>query len=184
MESKKKAEQPEASPKKELTEASPEKSKHSAEELKDLLQRTQANFENYRKQVEKRMLEHKDLATKELILELIPVQDNLELAFKTPEQNLAQFREGIELIYTQLNKILENNQVKVINTKNQPFDPYLHEALLKVESDQPEGRILEEFQKGFVLNGKVIRPAKVKVSSGKKIEPKISEKIKDNPKEE
>ena len=58
-------------------------------------------------------------------------------------------------------------QIKVIETKNKIFDPHLHEALMKVDSDKDENVILEEFQKGFILNNKVIRHARVKLSSGK-----------------
>ncbi len=134
-------------------------------EMKDLLQRTQANFENYRKQVEKRVEEIRDLAAKDVILQLLPVLDNLELALKSADKNLVEFRKGIELIYSQLFSILENQGVKVIEAKK--FDPYLHEPLLKVESEAPENSILEEFQKGFMLNNRVIRHAKVKLSAGK-----------------
>ncbi|MBS3139535.1 nucleotide exchange factor GrpE [Candidatus Woesearchaeota archaeon] len=142
----------------------------SALELKELLQRTQANFENYRKQAEKRIMEIKEMASRNIILQLLPVLDHFELAFKNNDHLGKAFQEGIELIYVQLNTLLENHEVKAIECLDQKFDPYLHEALLKVESEQPEGMILEEFQKGFTLHGEVIRHAKVKISSGKKTE--------------
>lgn len=138
------------------------------EEITDLTKRTQANFENYRKQVEKRVEEIQDLAAKDLILQLLPVLDNLELALESVDKNLVEFRKGIELIYSQLFSILEAQGVKVIEAKK--FDPYFHEPLLKVESEAPENSILEEFQKGFMLNNRVIRHAKVKLSAGKKKE--------------
>ncbi len=93
-------------------------------EMKDLLQRTQANFENYRKQVEKRVEEIQDTAAKEVILQLLPVLDNLELALKSTDKNLVELKKGIELIYSQLFSILENQGVKVIEAKK--FDPYFH----------------------------------------------------------
>ena len=145
--------------------------KESGEEMKELLLRTQANFENYRKQTEKRITEIRDMAAKNVILQLLPTLDNFNLALKNTEHtNHKDFIKGIELIYAQLNSILENNNVETIKTKNQKFDPYLHEALMKVDSDKPEDVIIEEFQKGFTLNGEVIRHAKVKISSGKKKE--------------
>lgn len=147
-------------------ELQPENHPDELTEMKDLLQRTQANFENYRKQVEKRVEEIRDMAAKDVILQLLPVLDNLELALKSGDKNLVEFREGIELIYSQLFSILENQGVKVIEA--QKFDPYLHEPLLKVESEAPENSILEEFQKGFMLNNKIIRHAKVKLSAGMK----------------
>lgn len=149
------------------------KIEHSAEELKELLQRTQANFENYRKQMEKRFQEIRNMAARKIILQILPVIDNFELALKQ-EQKGEEFVKGMELIYSQLNDILEHNQIKIIETKQQRFDPYLHEALLKVDSEQPEDQILEEFQRGFTLQGEVIRHAKVKVSSGKRNQPTMN----------
>lgn len=135
-------------------------------ELTELLQRTQANFENYRKQTEKRSEENQQLAAKEIILSLLPILDNFELALKNLEKSSpTDFRQGIKLIYSQLFSLLEEKGVKPIITEGL-FDPYFHEALLKVHSDLPENVIIEEFQKGFILNGKVIRHAKVKVSAG------------------
>lgn len=137
-------------------------------ELKELLQRTQANFENFRKQSEKRIAEIREMATKNIILQLLPIIDNFQLALKNSKDE-AGFKEGVELIYTQLSSLLESNKVEAIKTEGDKFDPYLHEALLKVDSDQPEGLIIEELQKGFTLNGEVIRHARVKISSGPKI---------------
>lgn len=135
-------------------------------EVTELLQRTQANFENYRKQTEKRVEDIRKMASKDMILQILPVLDNFELALKNSE-NKEEFIKGVELIYSQLFSVLENNGVKIINTDNE-FDPFYHEALMKVDSELPENEIVEEFQKGFTLNDKVIRHSKVKVSSGKK----------------
>ncbi|MBT3297463.1 nucleotide exchange factor GrpE [archaeon] len=140
-------------------------------EVTELLQRTQANFENYRKQTEKRVEEIRKMASKDVILQVLPVLDNFELALKNSEKN-EEFMKGIELIYSQLVSVLENNGVKIINT-DKNFDPFYHEALMKVDSDLSENKIIEEFQKGYILNDKVIRHSKVKVSSGKK--PKCKE---------
>ena len=82
--------------------------------------------------------------------------------------NYTEFIRGIELIHSQLKELLANNHLEQIKAVGEQFDPYYHEALIKVESDFPAGIILEEFQKGFTLHGKVIRHAKVKVSSGLK----------------
>tara|TARA_Y100000310_G_scaffold124700_1_gene123437 strand:+ start:55911 stop:56432 length:522 start_codon:yes stop_codon:yes gene_type:complete len=133
-------------------------------EMKELLQRTQASFENYRKQSEKRMQEMQEMAAKDVILEVLPVVDNFELALKNKDGD--GFVKGIELIYAQLNKVLEDNSVKAISAVGKKFDPTLHEALMKVESSQPENIVVEEFQKGFILGEQVIRCAKVKVSAG------------------
>ncbi|MFH0700995.1 MAG: nucleotide exchange factor GrpE [Candidatus Woesearchaeota archaeon] len=137
------------------------------QELTELLKRTQANFENYRKQVEKRIEEYQQFATKDLLLQLLPLLDNFELALKASSQNVEDLRKGVEMIYAQLFKMLENQGLEMIPCCGK-FDPYFHEALIKEESDKSEGTILEELQKGFTLNGKVIRHAKVKISTNKK----------------
>ena len=139
------------------------------QEMTELLKRTQANFENYRKQNEKRMEEMGLLAAKDIVLEILPIIDNFELALKQVPQNThPDFVHGMELIYAQLFSLLENQGVTVMETQGKKFDPYLHEALMKVESESPENTVMEEFQKGFLLNGQVIRHAKVKLSAGKK----------------
>src|SRR3989338_1697927 len=134
-----------------------------AQELKDLLKRTQANFENYRKQTEKRINEIKEMAARTVILQLLSIIDHLELALKNSVNLQESFKEGIKLVYGQLKQVLENNQVRPLETFGKSFDPYFHEALLKVESEEPEGIIIEEFQKGFLLRGEVIRHAKIKI---------------------
>lgn len=140
-------------------------------ELTELLQRTQANFENFRKQTEKRVQEMQLMAAKGVISQLLPMIDHFELALKSIENKdkgvLQEFVDGIELIYAQLNSLLENNQVKVIETKEKLFDPHLHEALLKVESDLPENTIIEELHRGFTMHGHILRHAQVKLSSGR-----------------
>ena len=146
----------------------PQEPKDPLAEMTELLKRTQANFENYRKQQEKRIEEIKSLAAKEIILQVIPVLDNFDLALKNSSINPQEFIKGVELIYSQLLEVLENNGVKPILTENQTFDPFYHEALMRVDSEFPVNTILEEWQKGFTLHNKVIRHAKVKISVGKK----------------
>lgn len=137
------------------------------QEVTDLLKRTQANFENYRKQVEKRMPEMKQTASKDVILQILPIMDNLELALNNSDiKHHDEFVTGVKLILHQINILLENNNVKIIETKDKPYDPYCHEALLKVESPVSANIIMEEFQKGFTFHGQVLRPAKVKISAG------------------
>ena len=135
--------------------------------LKDLLLRTQASFENYRKQMQKRLDEMQQMAARDVILQVLPLLDNLELALKNANAaNPQDFIHGVELILGQVGAFLEQRGVTPMITVGQKFDPFLHEALLRVPSDQPENIILEEFQRGFTLHGKVIRHAKVKISAG------------------
>lgn len=150
----------------------PDKGPLTVEELTDLLKRTQANFENYRKQMQGYIEDIKKMAAKDLIMQLLPVIDNFELALKTINKAINQdhlandFVPGMELIYSQLIKILYDNQVIQMETKGKDFDPHNHEALMKVNSDLAKNKIIEEFQKGFLMHGKVLRHAKVKVSAG------------------
>ena len=135
-------------------------------DYKDLLVRTQANFENYRKQSEKRIEDIREMASRNVVLQLLPLLDNFELALKQSNANAQDLREGVELIHGQLKSLLESNHVKSVDEINRQFDPYLHEALIKVSSKEPEGFILETLQKGYTLNGKLVRPARVKISAG------------------
>ena len=152
--------------KKEQTETPETKKQDLLVEMKDLLQRTQANFENYRKQTEKRIEDIRAMASRDIILQILPVIDNFELAMKSADTNTNKddLLSGIELIYSQLFSVLENNGVSIIKKKE--FDPFYHEALMKIDSKLPENTIVEELQKGFILNEKVIRHTKVKISSG------------------
>jgi len=153
-------------PEKEMKEATEKVTVSKEEELTELLKRTQANFENYRKQTEKRMEEFQQFATKDLLLQILPILDNLELALKTSTQNVEDLKKGVEMIYAQIFQLLENQGLQPIDCQGK-FNPHLHEALMKEGSDQPEGTILEELQKGFTLNDRVIRHAKVKISTKK-----------------
>ena len=153
-------------PKKEKTSKISEQLQERIQELTEMLQRTQADSENYRKQTEKRIQEITQFASQNTILQILPILDNFELALKNTNTNQKDFTKGVELIYSQLFTVLENQGVKPIQTKNQEFNPCYHEALMKINSDQPENTIIEELQKGFLMNDKVIRPAKVKVSNG------------------
>ena len=159
-----------------------EKQQDPLMEMTDLLKRTQANFENYRKQTEKRVEDIRLMASRNIISQLLPVIDNFELAIKSGSNNVQnnELVKGIELIYSQFFTILEDNGVKAIESEGKKFDPYLHEALIKVESMLPENVVVEELQKGFTLNNVVIRHAKVKLSSGKKLEVKEENKNENN----
>jgi molecular chaperone GrpE len=142
------------------------KKEQQIKELTETLQRLQADFENYKKQIEKRSKETEKIACKNLISELLPVLDSFELALKNKEDK--EFTKGIELVYSQLFSVLEKQGLKPIKAKGEKFDPYKHEALLKEQSQEEEDTIIDEMQKGYTLNGEVIRFSKVKLSKGDK----------------
>ncbi len=145
--------------KKELSET-----KKLAETYLEQLKYLQADFENYKKRVLKEREEFVNTANENLIKELLTIFDDFErsLVLIKNKDDL----KGLELIYENFLKILKNFDLKRIEAVGKKFDPYYHEVLLKENSDKEEGIILEEFQKGYLLNGKVIRHSKVKVSGG------------------
>lgn len=137
------------------------------EELRDKLLRQQAEFENYKKFLDSEMEKFKCLANESLIKDLLPVLDSMELAIEDLKKRKSQELEGIKCIYQQMFKVLENHGLKPIQALGKMFDPYYHEVVAKVPSSLPEGIVVEELQKGYMLNLNVIRHSKVKISAGK-----------------
>ena len=133
------------------------------EELTDTLKRLQAEFENYKKWNTKEKSEFLKYAHADLISHLLPVLDSFEIAFKNASDK-EKFVEGIKIIYAQLYSVLKAEGLKPIKATGEKFDPYKHEVLMKQESEKPEETILEEFQKGYMLNDRVLRHSKVKIS--------------------
>lgn len=142
-------------------------------ELTNLVKSVQADFENYKKRTEKDMQECVKQSSKFIINNLLPVVDHFELAL-TNKDNTDEFTKGMEMIYKQLIQVLESEGLKKIKCEGEKFDPYQHEALMQENNDDEEdGIILEELQKGYMINEEVIRPSKVKVN--KKSEVKKNE---------
>ena len=133
-------------------------------------QRTQADFTNYRKRVEQEKKEMVEFANSMLIGNLLTIIDDLERAFVSLPAQLTGFSwiDGIRLIYNKLKAILEAQGLAEIKAKGEPFDPHLHEAVMRQEGE--EGRVIEEIQRGYKLKDKVIRPSMVIVGEGKKTE--------------
>jgi molecular chaperone GrpE len=133
------------------------------EELTDTLQRLQAEFENYRKYVEKQSHDFRKYAKADLICNLLSVLDSFELALKNTSDK-EKFVKGVELIFSQLFSTLEKEGLRPIKAEGEKLDPLKHEVLLKEKSDKEEDMVIEELQKGYMLGEKVIRHSKVKVS--------------------
>ena len=130
------------------------------EDLTNLLKRVQAEFSNYMKRTEIEKKEIVKFASKEVMLKLLPVIDNFDLALKNTN-NHEEFVKGIEIVYKELLNVLENEGLKKIEAKK--FDPNFHEAIAIEESDE-DGIILEEIRKGYLINDKIVRHSLVKVS--------------------
>jgi molecular chaperone GrpE len=139
------------------------------QELEEALQRylrLAADFDNFRRRTRQEMEDVRKTAAAGLIGELLPVLDNFERALATARslfpENVAT---GIDMIYRQLWHVLSQSGVQPLEAVGKSFDPVFHEAFEQVETDEaPEGTVMEEVQKGYLLHGKVLRPALVKVA--------------------
>ncbi len=135
-------------------------------ELKDLLQRKAAEFDNYRKRVRREREELTERAAAALIEELLPVVDHLELALAADSESADDYRQGVAMILKQMQEILGRSGLEPIETLGRQFDPNYHEAVIREEtSEYPEGQITGELQRGYMLSGRVLRPARVKVAA-------------------
>ena len=137
-------------------------------ELTTTVQRVQADFENYKKRTEKETIEYRKYSNEKLITKILPIVDNFELALKH-NHTKDEFAKGVELIYAQLITMLEDEGVKSIKAEGEAFNPEIHEALLQEYSKKEKNIVLEELQKGYTLNEKIIRPTKVKISNGSEV---------------
>ena len=139
----------------------------TAEELRDRLLRLGAEFENYKKRVQKEREDLVKYVGESFILELLYIVDNFERAFQAADktQDFKVLHKGVEMILKEVEEFLTQKGVKKIKVIDEQFDPHRHEAIENVVSpDKPENIIVEELQAGYELNGKVIRPARVKVA--------------------
>ena len=136
------------------------------EALRQSMLRSQADFANYRKRIEKERFEDSKRATARVIEGLIPVVDGFEHALAAHrEAEYAKYRKGFELIYKQLLDNLTRLGVERIDPLGKPFDPHLHEAMDRTETtEHADGLILQTFQPGYVFHGRVLRPAMVRVA--------------------
>ena len=142
--------------------------KAKAAENYDQLLRLQADFDNYRKRTQKEKVELIKYASERVVGDLLPVLDNFERAASAAKVNpdFTAFSQGVDMIFRQLQTALNKEGLKAMEAVGQPFDPNLHEAVLRVDSEEhPENTVVEEIQKGYYLKEKVIRPCMVKVSN-------------------
>ncbi len=139
-----------------------------AERLQERLLRLQAEFDNYKKRMAREKAEFLKFATESLLLEFLPILDNLERAVasaRAESANREAVADGIEMIVRLFRSALDKAGVKPMEATGQPFDPGLHQAIAQVETaDGPENLVVEEVQKGYLLEGRVLRAAMVKVS--------------------
>jgi molecular chaperone GrpE len=136
------------------------------DDLKQTLLRRQADFDNYRKRIEKERLEESKRATARVVEALIPIVDGFEHALAAHrEAEYESYRKGFELIYKQMLENLAKLGVERIDPVGQQFDPHQHQAVDRAESaDAEDGTVLQVFQAGYLYNGRVLRPAMVRVA--------------------
>jgi molecular chaperone GrpE len=141
-----------------------QKLKAERDTLLDRLARAQAEFENARRRASKEQQEYRDYAVADAIKALLPVVDSLERALQV-KSDAAELRNGVELIYKQLQAALAKLSVNPIVSRGEPFDPRYHEAIEMVETnDAPDHQVLEELQRGYKFKDRLLRPAMVKVA--------------------
>ena len=138
------------------------------EELNDKYLRLYSEFDNYRKRTSKERIDLQLSASKDLILELLPVVDDFERAIQSFKEHKlsAEAQKGVELIYNKLVSILKKKGVEPIDVVNKDFDTDIMEAVTNVPAgDEMKGKVVDVIQKGYMLNGNVLRYPKVVVGS-------------------
>lgn len=146
----------------ELTELSQKSQEHF-----DKLLRLHAEFENFKKRNQKQREQFLKFANEGLIRELVGILDNFELAFESANKmdDFKSLHQGVEMILKQIHKLLEKNGVKKIECVGKPYDPAQQEAIGQVETDQyPEGTVVDEVQKGYLLEDRLLRPTVVRIA--------------------
>jgi molecular chaperone GrpE len=135
------------------------------EKLRDQFLRSRADFENFRRRMEKEKSEFRRYAVADTLRELLPVLDNFERALSVSTASVEDFRTGVEMIAKQLADVLERTGLQTIDPAGQPFDPLFHEAIARVETDEVEpNSVFDVMQKGYMLHERLLRPAMVRVA--------------------
>lgn len=143
-----------------------DKVRAEAVENRDRYLRAVAELDNFRKRTVKMRSETRDDTLRDVLLQIGPMLDNFRRALGQETEDVASFRQGIEIIFKQFNDILSGYGLIEIQADGQPFDPNLHEALAQVPSaEHPPGTVMQEMEKGYMLNDRVVRPTRVVVST-------------------
>jgi len=137
------------------------------DEVTSKLKRKQADFQNYKKRMEKRREQEKERATEDLVERLLEVRDNLVRALDQDEADIDDLRSGVESTLKGFDRVLEDENVDVVDPDpGDEVDPHTHEVLMRVESDQPGDTVADVHRPGYVMAEKVLQTAQVTVSDG------------------
>jgi molecular chaperone GrpE len=132
--------------------------------LQDRLLRTAAEFDNYRKRMERERRELSEYAANDVLSEMLPIIDNLERALQAAATD-DPLRKGVELIHKQMLDLLRKRGVRPIDAAGQMFDPNFHNAVIhEASSEHAEGQVIQELQRGYMIGERLLRPAMVKVA--------------------
>ena len=136
------------------------------DDLLERLLRTAAEFDNYRKRIDRERRDQAHAAVASAIEELLPIADNLERALDAPAgSDVDVYRSGVELILNQMTDLLRKRGVTSVQTVGADFDPRFHEAVIQeVSAEHREGEVMEELSRGYMLGERLLRPAMVKVA--------------------
>ena len=133
--------------------------------LQDRLLRTAAEFDNYRKRIDRERRELSEYAGADILTGLLPIIDDLERALQAAGGDAESYRRGVELIHKQMTDLLQRRGVKPIEAVGTQFDPRYHEAVMhEVSSEHREGEVMAELRRGYTLGDRLLRPATVKVA--------------------
>ena len=138
-----------------------------AAQLKDAWLRAKAETDNVRKQAQNDIVKAHKYAIEKFAQELLTVRDALELALATPNASTESLKDGVELTLKNLNAAFEREHIVELDPAGEKYDPHKHQAMTMIESDQPAGTVVQVFQKGYLLNDRVLRPALVAVAKAR-----------------
>ena len=153
-----------------------EHAQQEAKDLRDEMLRMHAETDNLRKRLKKEKQDSVQFANERLIKQLIPIFENLDRALKAPDTNVESLKEGVKLTSDQAHALFKKENVEPIKAVGEPFDPSVHEVLSQMESDDhDENTVIEEYSKGYTMNGRVLLPSRV-VTSKKPAKPEPDDK--------
>lgn len=146
-------------------EASLEDEAKRSERYLNQLKYAKADLENLQKQTQKRIEDTISRANGRLLIEILPILDELEMAIEASKNGEANIVEGVDMVLGRLQKVMESEGVTAIEALGKPFDPRFHEAVLEVDTkDHPNGTVIEELRRGYMYNSRVLRASMVKVA--------------------
>ena len=146
------------------------------EDLEDRYLRLKAETENFKRRMREEKTRDAQFANERLIKNILPIYENLDRALAVPDASVESLKQGLDMIFKEFTSLLEKEKVKLIPTVGESFDPAMHEAISQVESETEDNNlVLQEVSKGFFINDRVLRPARVIISK-KASQPKTTEK--------